>query len=99
MKSSILYGLAASGSFLCLLTAEAQQKPSTVSSRVNQILKEFTLDDKLSYIGGTGFFDFKPIPVPDHSALNPQIYQTDGPLGVRRNEPSIRFPAGLTLAA
>lgn len=63
------------------------------------LLKQFTLDDKLSYIGGTGFFDFKPVPVPTNSLVNPQIYQTDGPLGVRRNEPSIRFPSGLTLAA
>ena len=62
-------------------------------------MQEFTVDDAISYIGGTGFFDFKPIPVNDFSPLNPQLYQTDGPLGVRRNEPSIRFPSGLTLAA
>jgi beta-glucosidase len=99
MKTSLLSRLTVSGLFLCLLSAHAQQKPSTVSSRVNSLLKQFTLDDKLSYIGGTGFFDFKPIPVPTNSLVNPQIYQTDGPLGVRRNEPSIRFPAGLTLAA
>ena len=109
MKMSLLSRLTVSGLFLCLLSAHAQQSPSTVSSRVKssssvstrvaQILKEFTVDDELSYIGGTGFFDFKPIPVNDFSALNPQIYQTDGPLGVRRNEPGIRFPSGLTLAA
>jgi beta-glucosidase len=59
-----------------------------------------TLDEKLSYIGGTGFFDIKAIPVPGLQVpINPQIFQTDGPLGVRRNEPSIRFPSGLLLAA
>lgn len=108
MKMSLLSRLTVSGLFLCLLSAHAQQSqstassklsPSTVSSRVNKILKEFTVDDALMYIGGTGFFDFKPIPVNDFSPLNPQLYQTDGPLGVRRNEPSIRFPSGLTLAA
>jgi beta-glucosidase len=108
MKTSLLSRLTVSGLFLCLLSAHAQQSqstagsklsPSSVSSRVNQILKEFTVDDALSYIGGTGFFDFKPIPVNDFSPLNPQLYQTDGPLGVRRNQPSIRFPSGLTLAA
>jgi beta-glucosidase len=108
MKTSLLSRLTVSGLFLCLLSAHAQQSqstvssklsPSTVSSRVNKILNEFTVDDALSYIGGTGFFDFKPIPVNDFSPLNPQLYQTDGPLGVRRNEPSIRFPSGLTLAA
>jgi beta-glucosidase len=67
---------------------------------VNNILSQMTLAEKLSYIGGTGFFDVKPIPVPNLQVpINPQIFQTDGPLGVRRNEPSVRFPAGLTLAA
>jgi beta-glucosidase len=99
MKTSLLSRLTISGLFVCLLSAHAQTKPSTVGSRVKAILKEFTVDDALSYIGGTGFFDFKPIPVNDFSPLNPQLYQTDGPLGVRRNEPSIRFPSGLTLAA
>jgi beta-glucosidase len=99
MNTSILSRLTVSGLFLCLLSAHAQQSPRTVNSRVNSLLKQFTLDDKLSYIGGTGFFDVKPIPVPTNSLVNPEIYQTDGPLGVRRNEPSIRFPSGLTLAA
>jgi beta-glucosidase len=100
MTTCFLSRLTFSGLFFCLLSAQAQQSPSTVSSRVKQILSQFTLDDKLSYIGGTGFFDIKPIPVPNLIvAVNPQIYQTDGPLGVRRNEPSIRFPAGLTMAA
>ena len=99
MKTSLLSRLIVSGLSFCLLSAQAQQSPSTVKSRVNALLKQFTLDDKLSYIGGTGFFDFKPVPVPTNSLVNPQLYQTDGPLGVRRNEPSIRFPSGLTLAA
>jgi beta-glucosidase len=99
MKTSLLSRLTISGLCFCLLSAQAQQSPSTVKSRVNNLLQQFSLADKLSYIGGTGFFDFKPIPVPTNSLVNPQIYQTDGPLGVRRNEPSIRFPSGLTLAA
>jgi beta-glucosidase len=99
MKTSLLSRLVVSGLFLCLLSAHAQQKQSTTSTTVNQILSQFTLDDELSYIGGTGFFDIKPIPFTISEPINPQIYQTDGPLGVRRNEPSIRFPAGLTMAA
>jgi hypothetical protein len=61
-----------------------------------------TLSQKvLSYIGGTGFFDVKPVPPVANfpGVLNPQIYQTDGPLGVRRNSPGVRFPSGLVLAA
>ncbi|HEY0789535.1 MAG TPA: glycoside hydrolase family 3 C-terminal domain-containing protein [Chthoniobacterales bacterium] len=75
--------------------------PSNVENRVNTILSQLTLAQKLSYIGGTGFFDLKPIPQVAHfpGSLNPQIYQTDAGLGVRRNHPSVRFPSGLTLAA
>ena len=69
MKTSQVSRLVISGLFFCLLSAHAQQKPSTVNSRVNSLLKQFTLDDKLSYIGGTGFFDVKPIPVPTNSLV------------------------------
>jgi beta-glucosidase len=99
MKILVLSRLTVSGLFLCLLSAHAQQSQSTVNSRVDSILSQFTLDDSLSYIGGTGFFDFKPIPVPTNSLVNPQIFQTDGPMGVRRDHPNVRFPSGLTLAA
>jgi beta-glucosidase len=100
MKISSLHRLILTGLSICAFNARGQQSPADVESRVNQILSQMTLAEKLSYIGGTGFFDVKPIPVPNLNVVaNPQIYQTDGPLGVRRNEPSIRFPSGLLLAA
>jgi beta-glucosidase len=100
MKISNLYRLLLTGLSICAFHAQGQQSPANVEARVNQILSQMTLDEKLSYIGGTGFFDIKPIPVPNLDvAVNPQIFQTDGPLGVRRNEPSVRFPSGLLLAA
>jgi beta-glucosidase len=100
MKISNLHRLLLTGLSICAFHAQGQQSPATVEARVNQILSQMTLDEKLSYIGGTGFFDIKAIPVPNlNVAVNPQIFQTDGPLGVRRNEPSIRFPSGLLLAA
>jgi beta-glucosidase len=100
MKISNLHRLILTGLSICAFHAQGQQSPANVETRVNQILSQMTLDEKLSYIGGTGFFDIKPIPVSNlNVAVNPQIFQTDGPLGVRRNEPSIRFPSGLLLAA
>jgi beta-glucosidase len=100
MKITNLHRLILIGLSICAFHAKGQQSPANVETRVNQILSQMTLDDKLSYIGGTGFFDIKPIPVPNlNVVVNPQIFQTDGPLGVRRNEPSIRFPSGLLLAA
>jgi beta-glucosidase len=100
MKLTHLYRLILAGLSICSFNAQGQQSPAGVEARVNKILSQMTLADKISYIGGTPFFDIKPIPVPNlNVAVNPQIFQTDGPLGVRRNEPSIRFPSGLLLAA
>ena len=51
---------------------------------MQSILSQMTLGEKLSYIGGTGFFDVKPIPVPNLQVpLNPQLFQMDAGLGVR----------------
>jgi beta-glucosidase len=90
------------GLFICAFTAHGEQgteqSSNSVEQRVDKILSQMTLLQKLSYIGGTGFFDINPIPV-FVGPLNPQIYQTDGPNGVRRNSPSVRFPSGLTLAS
>ena len=100
MKISNLHRLILTGLSICAFHAQGQQSPSDVETRVNQILSQMTLDEKLSYIGGTGFFDIKPIPIANlNVTVNPQIIQTDGPLGVRRNSPGIRFPSGLLLAA
>jgi beta-glucosidase len=100
MKLATLHCLVFASLSICAFNAKAQQTPGDVESRVDQILSQMTLDNKISYIGGTGFFDIKPIPVPNlNVTVNPQIFQTDGPLGVRRNHPGIRFPAGLLLAA
>jgi beta-glucosidase len=100
MKLANLQCLVFAGLSILALNARGQQTPSDVESRVDQILSQMTLDNKISYIGGTGFFDIKPIPVPNlNVTVNPQIIQTDGPLGVRRNHPSIRFPAGYALSS
>src|ERR1700757_1003594 len=101
MKFTDLGKITFTGLFVWTLTAYGQQTPKDVETRVDTIFGQLTLDQKLSYIGGTGFFDVKPVPPVANfpGTVNPQIFQTDGPLGVRRNEPSIRFPSGLLLAA
>ena len=100
MKLVDVYRVTHLGLLVCTLSVYGQQGSNNVEKRVDSILKQMTLAEKLSYIGGTGFFDIKPIPVPGLQVpINPQIFQTDGPLGVRRNSPGIRFTSGLTLAA
>jgi beta-glucosidase len=62
---------------------------------VDKILTQMTLAEKLEYIGGIHSMSIRPIP-----RLNlPEIRMSDGPLGVRQDKPSARYPAGIALAA
>jgi beta-glucosidase len=85
------------GLLVCTLSAYGQQGSNNVEQRVNTILNQMTLDEKLSYIGGTGFWDIKPIP---RLGL-PQIFMENGPLGIAHQpfEATTRYPAGLAAAA
>jgi beta-glucosidase len=67
-----------------------------IDRRVESILSKMTLEEKLAYIGGTGFA-VRAIP-----RLNlPALEMSDGPLGVRSNAkfPSTTYAAGIGLAA
>lgn len=100
MKSVDLYRIYQIGILACTLNVYGQEGSKNVEQRVNSILSQMTLDEKISYIGGTPFFDVKPIPLPNLEApLNPQIFQTDAGLGVRNSPASVRYPSGLVLAA
>ena len=100
MKLIDLYRLTLTGLLACTLGAHGQQGSNNVEQRVDSILAQMTLDEKLSYIGGTGFFDVKPIPVPNLQVrFNPQLFQTDAGLGVRITPASVRYPGGPVLAA
>jgi beta-glucosidase len=100
MKLISLYRVTLTGLLVCTLSAYGQQGSNNVEQRVDRILSQMTLGEKLSYIGGTGFFDVKAIPVPNLQVrLNPQLFQTDAGLGVRITPASVRYPAGPVLAA
>src|SRR5437667_6282890 len=64
-------------------------------TRVEEILGQMTLEEKLDYLGGANAMSIRPI-----SSLSvPEIHMSDGPLGVRRDTPSTRYPGGVLLAA
>lgn len=85
--------------FFSVLFATAQAPhPLTPAEkqRVDELVKSMTLQQKLEYIGGTGF---AVRPEPDQKI--PAIEMSDGPYGTRSNFgfPSTTYAAGIGLAA
>ena len=86
---------------LAIITAAAlfhvTGTPAADSSQeeVEETLGRMTLAEKLDYIGGIDAMSIRPIP---RLGL-PEIRMSDGPLGVRQDRPSTRYPAGIALAA
>src|ERR1700736_5626077 len=78
-----------------LLFATGSWAADANEDQVEKILKQMTLDEKLDYIGGINAIAIRPIPRLDL----PEIRMSDGPLGVRQDKPSTRYPAGIALAA
>ncbi len=78
------------------LCASAQTSGTAETQRISQIISNMTLEEKIDYIGGTGFA-VRAMP-----ALKlPSLEMSDGPYGVRSNArfPSTTYPAGIGLAA
>jgi beta-glucosidase len=66
---------------------------STDDPRIEKLLTQLTLEEKISLLGGTGF-ETKPIP----RLGIPPMNMTDGPVGVRWKESSA-FPVSVMMAA
>jgi beta-glucosidase len=74
---------------------------SAVTQKVDSLLQQLTLKEKIRLLGGTGFTT-KPIP----RLGIPALKMVDGPLGVRSSEikkkphwPATAFPSGTAIAA
>jgi beta-glucosidase len=69
------------------------QKPNNIELRIDGLLKQMTLEEKIDLLGGTGF-ETKPI---DRLGI-PSLNMCDGPLGVVRGQ-STAFPSGILMGA
>jgi beta-glucosidase len=65
-----------------------------IDHRVESLLKEMTIEEKIDYLGGTGF-GIRAIP----KAHVPALQMSDGPLGTRNDGPATAMAAGIALAA
>lgn len=66
-----------------------------MEKKVEEILSQMTLEEKLDYIGGYEEFNIRPM-----KRFNlPLIRMADGPMGVRNYGPSTAYPGGIALAA
>lgn len=96
----IQYALASAITVLCLSSISYAQAPHPITpaekQRIDSIVSSMTLEQKIDYIGGTGF-GLRPVP----SAKIPALQMSDGPYGVRSNVnfPSTTYAAGISLAA
>src|SRR5271165_6146242 len=76
------------------------QAPTAINAdgekRADFYMGKMSLEDKIDYIGGTGFA-VRPVPA---LGLSP-LQMSDGPFGVRSNErfPSTTYAIGISLAA
>ncbi len=78
------------------LPATAQVPGARDQQRISGLIAKMTLEEKIDYLGGTGFA-IRPMP-----ALGlPSFEMSDGPYGVRSNSrlPSTTYPVGIGLAA
>ena len=74
---------------------QAASSPADVERRVNSILGQMTLEEKIEIVGGTHDFYTRPIPRLGITALR----MSDGPLGVHDFGLTTAYPADIAVAA
>ncbi len=70
-------------------------KDPAVEQRVDSLLSQMTLEEKIDHIGGVDGFYIHPI---ERLGL-PAIKMSDGPVGMRNDGETTAYPAGIALAA
>ena len=95
-RHDIVYGMIL---FLCscALVGKTPPPPSEtdIEQRVESLLSQMTLEEKIDYFGGYEGFYIRPL---KRLGL-PAIKMSDGPVGVRNYGPTTAYPAGIALAA
>ena len=77
------------------LASRAAAPVSATAARVETLLEQMTLEEKIDFIGGTDGFFIRAVP----RLRIPRLKMADGPVGVRNFGPATAFAAGIGLAA
>ena len=78
-----------------VLLAQSNPSPADIEKRVNSLLSQMTLEEKIDYIGGIDDFYIRAIP----RLGIPALRMSDGPMGVHDYGLTTAYPAGIALAA
>ncbi len=76
-------------------TSPPRNSSSAIERRVESLLKQMTLEEKIDMLGGVEGFSIRGMP---RLGL-PKLKMADGPLGVRNYGPATAMAAGIALAA
>jgi beta-glucosidase len=79
---------------MMVLGAWGLTQGTAMDDRVEGLLAQMTLEEKLNYIGGSGFMNVRAIP----RLGVPALLMSDGPVGTRTGS-STAYPGGIALAA
>jgi beta-glucosidase len=73
------------------------QNSDGLEQRVDNLLRELTLDEKIRLLAGDGTDGMSTVGIPRLGI--PKLVMADGPQGVRAHGPACSFPSGIALAA
>jgi beta-glucosidase len=80
---------------MTIVSAQTSTSPAEVNQRVDSILQQLTLEEKLALLGGVDGFFIRDVP----RLKLPRLKMADGPVGVRNFGPATAFAGGVTLTA
>lgn len=75
--------------------SNASASPESVEKRVDVILGQMTLEEKIDLLGGVDFFYLRGVP----RLGVPRLRMADGPMGLRNDGPATAYGGGIALAA
>ncbi len=79
----------------CGFAQTASSSPDQTERRVDSILNQMTIEEKIDLLGGVDGFYLRGVP----RLGVPRFKMADGPLGVRNDGPATAMSAGIALAA